>query len=169
MDIISRFTIGSDEGVADLLTIEASSINNLYNGKVPDENLRKHIDNLDHTKMIHELNDLSTQLIITYADGQPIAYSITKSGSAYPGFSEDKRITELKFVVLQEHDSPEIRSSLWKKTKSAISFTDIVWINVLANHPLLEFFKESGFDIAENMQSDAFSLPSYLLTMEFKK
>jgi hypothetical protein len=169
MDIISKFTIGSDEGVADLLTVETSAINHLYTGKVSEENIKTHIEKLDPTKMVHELNDLSTQLIITYADGQPVAYSIIKSGSVYPGFSEDKRITELKFAVVQEQDSPEIRSSLLKKTKSAISFTDIVWINVMVNDPLLEFFKESGFTIAENTQSDAFSLPSYLLTMEFKK
>ncbi|MEY8760663.1 hypothetical protein [Chryseobacterium tongliaoense] len=166
MDIISKFTIGSDEGVADLLTIKTTAINNLYKEKVPDEEIKNYIGSLDSRKMINELNDLSNQLIITYLNEQPIAYSILKSGSVYPGYSEEKRITELNFVILQEFDTQEVRQSLWKKTRSAISFTDIVWMNIVTHDPLLEFMKESGFSVAEDSTMKPFSLPAYLLKME---
>ena len=169
MEVISKFTIGSDEGIADFLAIETSEIKNLYSGKISKDDIRKYIEGLDSRKMINELNDLSNQLIITYADQQPVGYSILKSGSAYSGFSGERRITELKLIILPEYDTQEIRSSLWKKTWSAVGFTDIVWTNILTDDPLLDFFKETGFVISENRQIDPFSLPSYLMEMEVNK
>lgn len=169
MDIISKFTVGSDEGVADLLAVKTTAINNLYQERVPEEEIKNYIESLNSRKMINELNDLSNQLIITYLNEKPVACSILKSGSAYPGYSEEKRITELNFVILQEHDTPEVRQSLWKKTRSAIAFTDIVWMNIVTHDPLLEFMKESGFSVAEDITMEPFSLPAYLLKMEFHK
>lgn len=169
MEVISKFTIGSDEGVNDLFAIIKSSVNNIYKERVPQEDIQKYIENWDPRKMINELNNLSNQLIITYADDQPVGYGIIKSGSAYPGFSEEKRITELEFVLLQEYDTPEIRQSLWKKCRSAVSFTDIIWTNVFTEDPLLEFLKETGFTIKENAQTNPFQLPSYIVEMQISK
>ncbi|MFP3834050.1 hypothetical protein [Chryseobacterium sp. SIMBA_028] len=169
MEVISKFTIGSDQGVDDLFTVITSSISNTYKNLISEENLKKYIENWDPRKMINELNNLSNQLIITYADQKPVGYGILKSGSAYPGFSEDKRITELNFVILQEYNLSEIRESLWKKSKSATAFTDILWTNIFTEDPLLEFFKESGFVIKENSQTNPFLLPSYIMELQITK
>jgi hypothetical protein len=169
MDITSKFTIGSDQGVEDLLAIEKSAIKSMYSGKFREEDIRKYIDSLDPRQIINELNNLSNQLIITYADDQPVGYSIIRSGSTHRKFSSEKRMTELKFIILHEHDSPEIRESLWKKTKSAILFTDIIWTNILENEPAIDFLKGLGFTVAENVQIDPFALPSYLLKLEINK
>lgn len=169
MEVISKFTIGSDEGVDNLFTVIKSSISETYKNLISEESIRKYIENWDPRKMINELNNLSNQLIITYADQKPVGYCILKSGSIYSGFSEDKRMTELNFVVLQEYNSPEIRESLWKKCRSAASFTDILWTNIITEDPLLEFFKESGFVIKENSQADPFLLPSYIMELQIAK
>lgn len=157
MNIISKFTVGSEEGISDLITIIDSSVYTLHKEFVAEEDIKKYIaNNIDPRKMINDLNDLSNQLIIMYADDQPAGYSILKSGLSHPELPEGKRATEISFVILSEFDSPETRQSLWKKCRSAASFTDIIWLNILVHDPLLEFLKESGFTIV----ADATAGPS---------
>nr|WP_315033136.1 hypothetical protein [uncultured Chryseobacterium sp.] len=169
MDIISKFTVGSEEGISDLITIIDSSVDALHKEFVAEEDLKKYKNEIDPRKMINDLNDLSNQLIMTYADQKPIGYSIIKSGSTYPGMPEGKRATEISFVILPEFDSQEARESLWKKCRSAVSFTDIIWINILAHDPLLNFLKESGFSPEADFKAGPFRLPSYILTLEIIK
>ncbi|UKB81988.1 hypothetical protein LF887_13335 [Chryseobacterium sp. MEBOG06] len=170
MDIISKFTIGSEEGISDLIAIIDSSVYALHKDYVSEENIKNYIHKeIDPRKMINELNDLSNQLIMTYADQKPIGYSIVKSGSVYPGLAGGKRSTEISFVILPEFDSPETRQSLWKKCRSAVSFADVIWINMLAHDPLLEFLKESGFKAAAEVNAGPFQLPSHIMEMEISK
>lgn len=170
MDIISKFTVGSEEGISDLIAIIDSSVHTLHKDFVSEESIKEYIQNkIDPRKMINDLNDLSNQLIMTYADQQPVGYSIIKSGSLHPGIQDGKRATEISFVILSAFDSPEIRQSLWKKCRSAVSFTDIVWINMLDHDPLLEFLKESGFIAAADSKAGPFQLPSHILELEINK
>lgn len=169
MEIVSKFTIGSDEGVDDLFTIIKSSLHTTYKTLISEEEIKQYIEDWDPRKMINELNNLSNQLIITYAGQKPVGYGIVKSGSVYPGSLEEKRFTELNFVILKEYDTPETRESLWKKCKAAASFTDIIWTNIWTDDPLLEFLKASGFVIKENAKTTPFKLPSYIIEMQVSK
>ncbi|CAI8814004.1 hypothetical protein [Chryseobacterium sp. IT-36CA2] len=170
MDIISKFTVGSEEGISDLIAIIDSSIYTLHKEFISEEDIKRYIQKeIDPRKMINDLNDLSNQLIMTYADQKPIGYSIIKSGSLHPGISEGKRATEISFVILSEFDSPEIRQSLWKKCRSAVSFTDIIWINMLDHDPLSQFLKEVGFIPVLSSKAGAFQLPSHILELEINK
>jgi hypothetical protein len=169
MNIVSKFTVGSDEGMDNLFDIIKPSVQNLHKELVSEEDITHYIQHLDQRKMITALNDLSNQLIITYQDQKPIGYAILKSGSRYPGLPEEKRATELNFVILQEYDSPEVRQSLWKKCRAAVAFTDIVWTDMIARDPLLGFLKEAGFVITEDSHTGPFQLPSYRLALEITK
>ncbi|WP_347220073.1 hypothetical protein [Chryseobacterium sp.] len=169
MEIISKFTIGSDEGVNDLFTVVKSYVSTTYKELISEEEIKHYIENWDPRKMINELNNLSNQLIISYADHKPAGYGILKSGSEYPGSPEGKRFTELNFVILPEYNTPETRESLWKKCRTAASFTDIIWTNILTQDPLLEFLKDSGFTIKENAKTEPFQLPSYIVEMQVSK
>ncbi|MDR6487139.1 hypothetical protein J2799_001624 [Chryseobacterium vietnamense] len=170
MDIISKFTVGSEEGISDLITIIDSSIYTLHKEFVSEEDIKKYIQHeIDPRKMINDLNDLSNQLIMMYADQKPIGYSIIKSGSLHMGIPEGKRATEISFVILSEFDTPQTRQSLWKKCRSAISFTDIIWTNMLDHDPLSEFLKESGFIAMESSKTGPFQLPSHILELEINK
>ncbi len=170
MDIISKFTVGSEEGISDLITIIDSSIYSLHRELVSEEDIKKYIHHeIDPRKMINDLNDLSNQLIIMYADQKPIGYSIIKSGTLHPGIPEGKRATEISFVILSEFDTPETRQSLWKKCRSAVSFTDVIWINILDHDPLADFLKEYGFVAADSSKAGPFQLPSHILELEINK
>lgn len=169
MNIVSKFTVGSDEGMDNLFDIIKPSVQNLHKELVSEEDIKYYIKHLDQRKMITELNDLSNQLIITYQDEKPIGYGLLKSGSRYSGLPEGKKATELNFVILQEYDSPEVRQSLWKKCRAAVAFTDIVWTDMMIGDSLLEFLKESGFSVVEDSHTGPFQLPSYRLTMEITK
>ena len=169
MEIISKFTVGSEEGISDLIAIIDSSVYTLHKDFVSEEDIQKYSKQIDPRKMINDLNDLSNQLIMTYADQKPVGYSIIKSGSLYPGIAEGKRATEISFAIISKFNTPEIRQSLWKKCRSAVSFTDVIWINILAHDPLLEFLKESGFVAVADSQSGPFQLPSHILAMEVGK
>lgn len=164
MNIISKFTVGSEEGISDLITIIDSSVYSLHRELVPEEEVKKYIENdIDPRKMINDLNDLSTQLIITYLDGKPVGYSILKSGTGHSSLPEGKKATEISFVILPEFDSAEVRESLWKKSRSAASFTDIIWINMMVHDPLAAFLKDSGFTVAADADAGPFKLPSHIL------
>ncbi|MEJ5049263.1 hypothetical protein WH221_05455 [Chryseobacterium culicis] len=170
MDIISKFTVGSEEGISDLITIIDSSVYTLYREFVSEEEIKRYIQNeIDPRKMINDLNDLSNQLIMMYADQKPIGYSIIKSGSLHPGIPEGKRATEITFVILPEYDCSETRQSLWKKCRSAVSFTDVIWINILDHDPLADFLKEFGFVVVDSSRTGPFQLPSHILELEVNK
>ncbi|MET3037688.1 hypothetical protein ABXT08_16425 [Chryseobacterium sp. NRRL B-14859] len=170
MEIISKFTVGSEEGISDLITIIDSSVYSLHKDFVSEDDIKSYINNeIDPRRMINELNNLSNQLVMTYADQRPVGYSIIKSGSVYPGIPEGKRATEISFVIIPDLDTPEIRQSLWKKCRAAVSFTDEIWINMLTHDPLLDFLKENGFTVIADDQTGPFRLPSYILKMEIHK
>ncbi|WP_145953245.1 hypothetical protein [Chryseobacterium indologenes] len=170
MDIISKFTVGSEEGISDLITIIDSSVYRLHKEFVSEEHIKKYIQQeIDPRKMINDLNDLSNQLIMTYANQKPVGYSIIKSGSLHSGIPDGKRATEISFVILSEFDTPETRDSLWKKCRSAVSFTDIIWINILDHDPLTGFLKECGFITAESSKTGPFQMPSHILELEINK
>lgn len=167
MNINSKFTVGSEEGISDLIRLIDSSVYTLHKGLVPEEDIKKYIENnIDPRKMINDLNNLSNQMIITYADDRPAGYSIIKSGTSHPSLPEGKRATEISFVILAEFDSEETGQSLWKKSRSAASFTDIIWINMMTHDPLLEFFRGLGFRVAADAVGGPFELPSHILQLE---
>lgn len=170
MDIISKFTVGSEEGISDLIAIIDSSVYALHKEFVTEEEIKRYIHNeIDPRKMINDLNDLSNQLIMMYADQKPIGFSIIKSGSVHPGIPDGKRATEISFVILSEFDLPETRQSLWKKCRSAVSFTDILWINILDHDPIADFLKECGFIAVSSSKAGPFQLPSHILELEVNK
>lgn len=170
MEIVSKFTIGSDYGVADFFAVEEPSFVALHQDYVDENKIQDFItENFDHRKKINELNDLSIQLIIAYQDQKPVGYSILKSGSEYPEMPERKRATEVSVAILPEYNSPEIQQSLWKKTLTAASFAEIIWTNIPQHSPLLSFFKEVDFQIVTASKTEPFLLDSYILSKEIKK
>ncbi|WP_126651190.1 hypothetical protein [Chryseobacterium aureum] len=170
MDIISKFTVGSEEGISDLIAIIDSSVYALHQKLVGEEEIQRYIHKeIDPRKMINELNDLSNQLIMMYGDQKPIGYSLIKSGSLHPGIPEGKRATEISFVIISEFDSPETRQSLWKKCRSAVHFTDMIWINILDHDPLSEFLKEIGFVSVSASKAGPFQLSSHILELDINK
>lgn len=168
MQIISKFAVGSDKGIDDLFDIKKAVIRNTYKENIPQDTIENYIkEHLDHRKMINVLNDLSNQLIMVYVDEQAVGYSLLKSSSSYSGSPEGKKMTKITdFGILPEYDTPEVRSSLWQKSRSAINFTDAIWINLNQNNLYVEFFKELGFIFVKDNVSEYFDIPAQIYQME---
>jgi hypothetical protein len=168
MEIISKFTVGSDQGIDNLFAVMRPYIRNKYKELISSEKIEEYLnEHVEYKKMIHNLNDLSTQLIMVFADNEPVGYCLFKSGSSYPDSPEGKRMTEIiDFAILPEYNQPEVRQSLWNKSRSAITFTDSVWIKIDENDPIVSFFKDKGFTIKESTVLRAFSLPGHIYELE---
>ncbi|WP_345990058.1 hypothetical protein AAEU33_20590 [Chryseobacterium sp. Chry.R1] len=170
MEIISKFTVGSDQGIDHLFAVMRPYIRNTYSGKVSSEKIEEYLaENVEYRKMINILNDLSTQLIMVFADHEPVGYCLFKSGSLYPEATEGERMTEIiDFSILPEYDQPEIRQSLWNKSRSAITFTDRIWISITEDDPMLSFFNSVGFEFIKTTTLKAFSLPAKIYELKLK-
>ncbi|OCK49517.1 hypothetical protein BA768_09130 [Chryseobacterium sp. CBo1] len=169
MKIISKFVIGSDQGVSDFLSVKKQAFSYLHKNFIDKQQIDDYTEKqFDERKVITQLNDLSNQLIITYKEDLSIAYCLLKSGSNNSAVSENKRTTEIDFVILEDHDSEEVRNSLYNKFMTASKFTDIVWINILQQNTLNDFLKNKGFIRIENSLSQEFGLPSYILSLDIK-
>ncbi|MBT2622677.1 MULTISPECIES: hypothetical protein [Chryseobacterium] len=171
MEIISKFTVGSDQGIDNLFAVMRPYIRNAYHENISPEKIEEYLsEHVEYRKMINILNDLSTQLIMVFADNEPVGYCLFKSGSTYSGSSEGKRMTEIiDFAILPEYDQPEVRQSLWSKSRSAITFTDSIWISIAENSPIISFLKDHGFIFKENIILKAFSLPGHIYELDIKK
>lgn len=170
MSIVSKFVIGSDQGVSDFLNLKKLSFINLHEKLMNENEINKYFEeHFEERKIITELNDLSNQLIITYKEDLPVAYCFIKSGSRHSALPEEKRTTEIDFAIVPEHHSEEIRTSLYNKFISATKFTDIIWINILKNNILNEFLKNKGFMFIENSSDNELNLPMNILSLELLK
>lgn len=168
MEIISKFTVGSDQGIDNLFAVMRPYIRNTYQEIISSEKIEEYLrEHVEYRKMINVLNDLSTQLIMVFVNNEPVGYCLFKSGSVYSNSPEGKRMTEIiDFSILPEYDSAEVRQSLWNKSRSAITFTDSIWITIKENAPVVSFFKDKGFVFKENAVTKTFSLPGHIYELE---
>ncbi|MBK1895603.1 hypothetical protein [Chryseobacterium paridis] len=170
MEIISKFTVGSDQGIDHLFAVMRPYIRTTYQEIISAEKIEEYLsEHVEYRKMINVLNDLSTQLIMVFADNEPVGYCLFKSGSVYPNSPEGKRMTEIiDFAILPEYDQAEVRQSLWNKSRSAITFTDSIWISIADNDSMLSFFTTIGFSFVKDTTLKAFSLPAKIYELELK-
>ena len=171
MEVVSKFVVGSDQGVDEFFDVKKAFIRNSYQEIVASEIIENYIkEHFDHRKMINVLNDLSNQLIMVFADQQPVGYCFFQTGFSYPEASENQKMTAIKeFSILQEYDLPEVRLSLWNKVKSAIQFADSIWINIRENDSEIQFFKDQKFVFVKDTVSEPFNLPSFIYKLDLKK
>ena len=166
MDIAVRFTIGSEEGVSQLLMLQNAQIKERYENVVDTKQLKNYInEHLNHRNTINELNDLSIQLLILFVEDKPAGYTIIRNSFQRPAVLEGKRVINYAFFyILPEYNSPETRQALWKKCLSiARTFDEACWIETLEKDPLISFFEESGFVIHEKSVMDPFEQASVIL------
>lgn len=170
MEIISKFTVGSDQGIDNLFGVMRPYIRNTYQEIISSEKIEEYLsEHVEYRKMINVLNDLSTQLIMVYVDGEPVGYCLFKSGSSYPDSHEGKRMTEIiDFAILPEYNQPEVRQSLWNKSRSAITFTDSIWIRLSHQDTMIDFFKNKEFSFIKDTVLKAFSIPAGIYELELK-
>lgn len=171
MEIVSKFVIGSDQGMDEFFDVKKTFIRESYNVVITSEEIENYIaENFDQRKMINILNDFSNQLIMVFADQKPVGYCLFQGGFSYPDAKENQKMTAItEFAILPEYDLQDVKNALLKKVKSAIQFTDSIWMNISDNDAQLNFFKDQQFMFVKKSTSEPFNLPSSIYELDLKK
>jgi len=147
MNIISKFTVGSEKGIDIFLSLKEVHLTEMYSALVDSVKLKSYIENeLDRRTAINDLNDLSTQLIVVFDnnDDKALGYAVIRNNFNQPTILEDKRAVNLSFFIISEYNIPEVQESLWQKCLS-VTKSYSHWIELPASDPLVSFFESSGF------------------------
>lgn len=167
MKFNSKYTIGSEQGVSDFISIIDASITALHTGFIDKNDISKYVKNeINPRKIINDLNNLSNQLIIAYANNKPAGFCMIKSGSYTSQIPTERKAAEVSLAILNEFDTSDIRLSLWNKCRSALMFSEIVWTNIMVHDPTINFLKDVGFSVLAKSSAGPFLLPSYIMAMD---
>jgi len=167
MQIISKFTIGSEEGLSYLFSLRRKHITQEYEGLVEAQQLQRYLLNqVDPKQAILELNDLSTQMLTVFVDEIPAGYALIKQ-TEEPAILKDRKVIQFeRFYIDPAYDTAEVRESLWKKCKSITASYEAIWMEVHSNNPLLSYFEAEGFQIHEQTKMQPFAFESVILIRE---
>jgi hypothetical protein len=67
--IIAKFTVGTEQGMSVLLFLTAAIAREKFTGKIPDHELEDYINvNFNEETLTTELNSMSNQYLVVYAD-----------------------------------------------------------------------------------------------------
>lgn len=167
--IVTKFTIGTDDGINALLFLTSATAREKYQGKVPDQELEGYIsEKFNKEVLMMELNSLSNQYLVVYADNEPAGYARVTSKGARPDFFGGKTLIRIAdFGVLAKYDDPQIIKSLFDKCISITNMQQMVWISEWENSPYLDFFESYGFKKNTGITASyPLSLPAVYLVKE---
>jgi hypothetical protein len=145
--IVTKFIIGNEQGINDLLVITSTTARERFKGKVPDQELENYIDaNFSKDALMVELNSMSNQYLMVYADDEPAGYVRVTTKGTRPEFFAKKTLARIAdFGVLAKYTDPLISKSLFEKSLSISSMRQVVWISEFEDSPYLDFFESYGF------------------------
>lgn len=163
MNIISKFTVGSEQGIDLLFELREVQLKEMYANILDPEKLQIFIKNEFNRRItINQLNDLSTQLIIVHEKEKALGYAILKNSFNNPEILKDKKTVQLSFFVLRDYQTPEVFNSLWEKCLS-VTRNYSHWIEVIQNHSTIPILESFGFKISAQSELKPFNLPSYIM------
>lgn len=163
MSIVTKFALATDESTDILLKFVHELVAEKYSQVLNSQQLQEYIEKYYNPKyFISEMNSMSNQSLVVYADNIAVGYARVTSRGKVPESLNDKRAVRIAdFSILQGFMKPEIQESLWQKCFSVCKYVDAVWINEFQNNPILEFFENKGFlREAGTFELDEIPLPS---------
>jgi predicted GNAT family N-acyltransferase len=145
--IVTSFCIGTDECKKTLSFISAATAREKYTGKVPPAQLKDYIQKKFSGGALHvDMNSLSNQFLVVYADGEVAGYARVTSKGSRPEIFNGKSIMRIAdFAVLKKFDDVQVKKSLFEKCLSVCGLQQIIWIGEYDQNPDLEFFASYGF------------------------
>ncbi|GGG64925.1 hypothetical protein [Epilithonimonas arachidiradicis] len=163
MNIISKFTVGSERGVDLLLELKEVQLKEMYQDLLDANELEIFLENeLDRRTIINELNDLSTQLIIVFQEEKAVGYAILKNSFEQPKILEGQKAIQFSFFVLHDYHKSEVFQSLWEKCLS-VTRNYSHWTEIPENDLLIPTLESFGFNISEQLLLKPFDLPGYVM------
>lgn len=166
MDIITKFTIASDEGMDVLSFLTKELAREKFSNLLEPSILTTYIENNFNEKtLVTELNSMSSQWLVVYADHKPAGYArITTKGKKILLLEHKRVIRIADFAVLKEYSEIEIKKSLFEKCLSICKHYEAIWINEYLSNPFIDFFESKGFERQpKTCQLDELALPSVCL------
>lgn len=167
--IVTKFTIGTDDGINALLFLASATAREKYEGKVPEPELGEYIsEKFNKEILMMELNSLSNQYLVVYADDEPAGYARVTSKGTRPDYFGGKTLIKIAdFGVLAKYDDPQIIKSLFEKCISITNMQQVVWISEWENSPYINFFESYGFKKnTEITAAQQLSLPAVYMVKE---
>jgi hypothetical protein len=145
--IITKFTIGTGQGINELLSLSVAIAREQFAGKIPNEELEDYINkNFNKDVLMIGLNSMSNQYLIVYADDEPAGYARVTSKGARPELFSNKTLIRIAdFGVLAKYNNPLVSKSLFEKCLSISTMQQVIWISEYENSPYLIFFESYGF------------------------
>jgi len=165
--IVTKFTIGTERGIDYLLFITKAIAREKFTGKIPDQELEAYINvNFNKDTLIVELNSMSNQYLIVYADDEPAGYARVTSKGTRPRLFDGKTLAKIAdFGVLAKYSDPLISKQLFEKCLSICTMQQTIWISDYQNSPYADLFKSYGFkrNIDINIPQELSLPPVYLV------
>ena len=167
--IITKFTVGTEQGIDVLLFLTAAIAREKFTGKIPDRELEDYINlNFNEDALRAELNSMSNQYLVVYADDEPAGYARVTSKGERPELFDGKTLIRIAdFGVLAKYNDTEINKSLFEKCLSISAMQQVIWISEFENNPYMGFFESYGFKRNADIKArQELSLPPVYLVRE---
>jgi hypothetical protein len=145
--IVTKFTIGNEQGVNALLFLSAATARAQFAGSIPEQELEDYINrNFNKDALMIELNSMSNQYLVVYVDDVPVGYARVTSKGARPKLFDNKTLSRIAdFGILAKYRDPLIRISLFEKCLSISAMQQVILISEYEYNPYLTFFESYGF------------------------
>lgn len=160
VEIVTKFTIATEEGIDALLYLTQSIAREKFLPLLPWEEVENYLsENYSEKALMVEVNSMSNQWLVVYADKKPAGFARITSKGKRPETVVQKRVIRLADLgVLQDFNDPAILKSLLDKCLSVCQSYEAVWITEYEKNPYLSFFESAGFS-RQDEKNDLYELP----------
>ncbi|MES2276317.1 MAG: N-acetyltransferase [Bacteroidota bacterium] len=169
--IITKFTIGTEQGISDLLFLSTEIAREQFAGKIPDQELENYISrNFSKGTLMIELNSMSNQYLIVYVDDEPAGYArVTSKGARSELFGSKTLVRIADLGILTKYNDPSISKSLFEKCLSISTMPQVIWISEYETNVYLDLFKSYGFkrNVEISVPMELPLIPVYLVKEKF--
>lgn len=171
MNIVTKFVIATDQGIETLLTLTRQLAIEKYSAVVDPQILDRYITENYHRKaLIDELNSMSNQWLVVYADNAPAGYARITTRGKKPQLLDGKRSIRIAdFGILNAFPATAVRDSLLEKCLTVCrSHQGVqIWLNEHVESPWIQMFENNGFTrIQDACTLDELPLQSVCLIAE---
>jgi len=145
--IVTKFTVATEQGMDALLLLTKEIAIEKFSNLLGADILENYIaENFSEKTLIEELNSMSNEWLVVYADDQPSGYARITSKGRRPGRLDGKRIIRIAdFGILKKYADPAVRQSLFDKCKSVCKPHDAIWVNEYSENTIIDFLETEGF------------------------
>jgi hypothetical protein len=168
-NISTKFTIASEQGIALLKDLTRKLAREKFAKIVAPETLENYIHaHFNRPALLAESNNISTQWLVVYVNGDPAGYArITSSGKRPKEMYHKTMMRIADFAVLNRYHSIAALESLYQKCLNAGKGYQAIWINEYKESPYVRFFESMGFAKQDGeAESDELPIPSVYLVKE---